>query len=256
MRQPGEWFQLYQIAFGGVPAHPIGDGPEIHCLFPAIKSVPTESVELAFPLLIEANESLADMGGAGFYRGGNAHRTRFRFLNRGKFSLHDDRWFTHPWDIDGEQPGKRSEKVLYRYSKAAEGDEPDAEHLPSKCDHIRVLPGDVLEHITWGGGGLGDAFARPAEKVAPEVHRKLVTTEGARGNYGVVVDPVTFAVKSAETEALRVRLKTEKKENPSIYNRGSSLDKLRDRSLKDTGLRAPVVQCAEARMAPMCNCRT
>ncbi|KAK9785618.1 putative Hydantoin utilization protein A [Seiridium cardinale] len=238
----GEWFQLYQIAFGGVPARPIGDGPDMHCLFPAIKSVPTESVELGFPLLIEANESLADTGGAGFYRGGNAHRTRFRFLNRGEFSLHDDRWFTHPWGIDGGMPGKRSKKVLYRFSKT---EQPEAEYLPSKCDHIKVLPGDVLEYITWGGGGLGDALARPAEKVALEVHRKLVTLKGARENYGVVVDPVTYEVDAQETEALRVHMKAEKTEYPSIYNRGGTLDELRDRSVEDTGLPAPVAQWTE-----------
>lgn len=217
----------------------------MHCLFPAIKSVPTESVELSYPLLIEANESLADTGGAGFYRGGNAHRTRFRFLNRGEFSLHDDRWFTHPWGIDGGQPGKRSKKVLYRYSQTKDGVEPEAQYLASKCDHIKVLPGDVLEYITWGGGGLGDAFTRPAEKVALEVHRKLVTVEGAQNNYGVVVDPVSFEVKTTETEELRAKLQAEKKEYPSIYNRGGSLDELRDRSEKETGLPAPVVQWTE-----------
>lgn len=148
----GEWFQLYQIAFGGVPARPIGDGPDMHCLFPAIKSVPAENTEFTYPLLLEANESLADSGGAGFYRGGNAQRTRFRFLNRGEFSLHDDRWFTYPWGIDGGEPGARSKKILYRYSKDAEN--PAPEYLPSKCDYIRVDPGDVLEYITWGGGGL------------------------------------------------------------------------------------------------------
>ncbi|KAF3012402.1 hypothetical protein E8E14_010068 [Neopestalotiopsis sp. 37M] len=238
----GTWFQLYQIAFGGVPARPVGDGPDMHCLFPAIKSVPTESIELAFPLLIEANESLADTGGAGFYRGGNAHRTRYRFLNRGEFSLHDDRWFTHPWGIDGGQPGKRSRKVLYRYSQARD---PEPEYLPSKCDHVKVMPGDVLEHITWGGGGLGDAFTRPAETVALEVHQKLVTVTGARDNYGVIVDPVTFEVDSSGTEALRARLSAEKKECPSIYNRGGSLDELRSRCLDDTGLPAPRPQWNE-----------
>lgn len=220
----------------------------MHCLFPAIKSVPTESAEFNYPLLIEANESLADTGGAGFYRGGNAHRTRFRFLNRGEFSLHDDRWFTHPWGIDGGMPGKRSKKVLYRYSKLGEGEEgkePEAEYLPSKCDHIKVLPGDVLEYITWGGGGLGDALTRPAEKVALEVHQKLVTLEGARDNYGVVVDPVSYEVDAAETEKLRAKLKAEKKEYPSIYNRGGTLDELRDMSLEDTGLPAPVAQWTE-----------
>jgi 5-oxoprolinase (ATP-hydrolysing) len=204
--------------------------------------VPTESVELAFPLLIEANESLADTGGAGFYRGGNAHRTRFRFLNRGEFSLHDDRWFTYPWGIDGGQPGKRSKKILYRFSKNAD---PKPEYLPSKCDHIKVLPNDVLEYITWGGGAIGDPFTRPAEKVALEVHQKLVTLEGAKNNYGVVVNPATFEVEESETKTLRAKLTAEKVEYPSIYNRGGTLDELRAKSAEETGLPAPEPQWIE-----------
>lgn len=68
-RPDGSYFQLYSIAFGGVPARPAGDGLDMHCLLPCIKSVPTETIERAFPLLIEANESLVDTGGAGFFRG-------------------------------------------------------------------------------------------------------------------------------------------------------------------------------------------
>ncbi|RMY31871.1 hypothetical protein D0866_07000 [Hortaea werneckii] len=87
----GEWYQLYQIAFGGVPARPKGDGPDCHCLFPAIKSVPTEAIELNFPVRLEVNEAVADTGGAGLNRGGNAQKTLYRFLSAGEFSLHDDR---------------------------------------------------------------------------------------------------------------------------------------------------------------------
>lgn len=89
-------FLLYEIGFGGVPARPMGDGPDCHCLFPAIKSIPTENIELYFPLILEANEAIPDSGGAGFYRGGNAQRKLYRFLSEGEASLHDDRWFTKP----------------------------------------------------------------------------------------------------------------------------------------------------------------
>ncbi|OQE18380.1 hypothetical protein PENSTE_c018G08039 [Penicillium steckii] len=237
----GEWYQLYQIGFGGVPARQAGDGPDCHCLFPAIKSIPTESIELNYPLRIEANESVADSGGAGYFRGGNAQRTLYRFLARGEFSLHDDRWFTKPWGLKGGKPGQRSSKVLYRYSKCAA--DPPREILPSKCDHIRVDPGDLLEWVTWGGGGLGDPLTRPAEKVALEVHRKLVTIEGARRGYGVVVRS-DFTVDREETEALRMKKKMEHTQmsSESIYDRGGSLDTLRETCLKETGLEAPLPQ--------------
>jgi 5-oxoprolinase (ATP-hydrolysing) len=134
----GEWYQLYQIAFGGVPARPKGDGPDCHCLFPAIKSVPTESIELNFPVRLEVNEAVADSGGAGFHRGGNAQKTLYRFLSAGEFSLHDDRWFTMPWGVRGGKPGSRSTKAIHRL-------QPDGSFektlLQSKCDHIKVKVG-------------------------------------------------------------------------------------------------------------------
>ncbi|KAE8336054.1 hypothetical protein BDV24DRAFT_168613 [Aspergillus arachidicola] len=238
----GEWYQLYQIGFGGVPARNAGDGLDCHCLFPAIKSIPTESIELNYPLRIEANESVPDSGGPGYYRGGNAQRTLYRFLCRGEFSLHDDRWFTKPWGIRGGKPGSRSRKILYRYSKSREN--PPVEILPSKCDHIRVDPDDLLEWVTWGGGGLGDPLARPAEKVALEVRRRLVTTDGARDNYGVVVNPDDLSVCEEETVALRKSMKDARDAPGQVpeYDRGGSMQELRDSCLRETGLPAPSPQ--------------
>lgn len=161
---------------------------------------------------------------------GNAHRTRYRFLSRGEFSLHDDRWFTYPWGIDGGQPGRRSQKLLCRYSRVSEDGDDNAAtrpvYLSSKCDGVRVDPGDVLEFITWGGGGLGDPDARSAATVALEVRRKLVSHAGARANYGVVIGPATGDVQAAETEVLRAARRARRVESPGIYNRGGSLDQL------------------------------
>jgi 5-oxoprolinase (ATP-hydrolysing) len=138
----GEFYLLYQIGFGGVPARPIGDGPDCHCLFPAIKSIPAENIELYFPVIIEANEALPDSGGAGFYRGGNAQRTLYRWLCEGDVSIHDDRWMLKPWGVNGGMPGSRSRKILYRnnsYGTEREGE--NAELCQSKQDYLHVYPG-------------------------------------------------------------------------------------------------------------------
>jgi 5-oxoprolinase (ATP-hydrolysing) len=141
----GEFYLLYQIGFGGVPARPMGDGPDCHCLFPAIKSVPAEAIELYFPVIIEANEALADSGGAGFYRGGNAQRTLYRWLCEGDVSIHDDRWFLKPWGVNGGKPGSRSRKVLYRNNSYGTDREKDnIELCHSKQDYIHVYPGKHL----------------------------------------------------------------------------------------------------------------
>lgn len=252
-RSTGEPFLLYQIGFGGVPARPSGDGPDCHCLFPLMKSVPTEFIELYYPLRLEANESLADSGGPGFYRGGNAQRTLYRFLDEGEFSIHDDRWFTKPWGIQGGDPGARSRKYLYRA-----GDKDGKRTvLPSKCDHVHVYPGDLLEWITWGGGGLGDLLTRPAETVALEVHRRLVTVEGAR-RYGVVVNEDDFSANVSETEVLRKSIRearpTTKVNGDSgvvgLYNRGGTIEELTRTCLEETGLEPPKPQWSKKPYGP------
>ena len=124
------------------------------------------------------------------------------------------------------------------------------EAIPSKCDHIKVAPGDVLEYVTWGGGGLGDPLERPAETVALEVHRKLVSLEGAKDNYGVIVNPGSFTVNQDETKILRERIKLSRKADISIYNRGASLQELRERCLEETGLPAPKPQWLEDPYGP------
>jgi N-methylhydantoinase B len=41
----GEWYQLYQIGFGGVPGRAAGDGPDGHSLWPSFTNVPNEFLE-------------------------------------------------------------------------------------------------------------------------------------------------------------------------------------------------------------------
>ena len=117
-------------------------------MWPAFTNVPNEYLESYFPLRIESYETLIDTGGPGLNRGGNGIRTGYRFLEPGEISVHDDRWLTHPWGVNGGHPGGRSTKIL----KRADGTE---EILQPKCDRIRVEEGDLLCFDTWGGGGWG-----------------------------------------------------------------------------------------------------
>ena len=190
----GEWFQLFQIGFGGIPGRPLGDGPDGHSLWPDFTNVPNEFLERYFPLRIERYETVPDSGGAGLHRGGNGITMSYRFLEAGEISIHDDRWFTYPWGVNGGAPGSaRPRRSCARTARS--------ENLPSKCDRIQVEPGDVLHFITWGGGGWGDPLKREAEKVAADVARGLVTVEGAK-RYGVVLD-ADGKLDAAATERLR-----------------------------------------------------
>ena len=228
----GEWYQLYQIGFGGIPGKPSGDGPDGHSLWPSFTNVPNEFLESYFPLRIDIYETIPDSGGAGLHRGGNALRVGYRFLEPGTISIHDDRWLTYPWGVNGGSPGARSRKLLMR----ADGSE---EILSSKCDNVAVAAGDLLYFDTWGGGGWGDPLQRPAEQVLFDVNAGLVTAEGAR-RYGVVVIEANgnATLDATATEALREELAQQRSEC-LLFDFGGSIDELKQRCAEETGLTAP-----------------
>ncbi|MBO6505934.1 MAG: hydantoinase B/oxoprolinase family protein [Kordiimonadaceae bacterium] len=230
-KDSGDWFQLFQIGFGGIPGRPWGDGPDGHSLWPGFTNVPNEFLERYFPMRIKHYTSIPDSGGAGLNRGGNGILMTYEFLNKGTVSIHDDRWFTYPWGVNGGAPGERSTKVLRR----ADGTE---EIIPSKCDRIEVFEGDELDYITWGGGGWGNPLERDPELVSLEVSRGLVSTEGAFENYGVKVN-TDGSVDAAATEAKRAELAKDQTEG-EIFNFGPDIETIRANCKAETGLDAPI----------------
>jgi N-methylhydantoinase B len=226
----GEWYQLYQIGFGGIPGKPFGDGPDGHSLWPSFTNVPNEFLESYFPLRIDRYETLADSGGPGKNRGGNALRIGYHFLEPGEISIHDDRWLTYPWGANGGLPGARGQKILHRVNGTKE-------LLASKADHIKVEAGDVLYFDTWGGGGWGDPLEREVERVFFDVEAGLVTPEGAR-RYGVVIG-ADSKVDAAATTALRKQMARERGAK-KVFDRGfESIEELKGRCKRETGLEPP-----------------
>jgi len=67
-----------------------------------------------------------------------------------------------------------------------------------------VKPGESVTNLNPGGGGYGNPFERPVEKIVWDVKNGLVSIAGARNDYGVVItNPQTLTVDMAETEKLR-----------------------------------------------------
>ncbi|MEP0202364.1 MAG: hydantoinase B/oxoprolinase family protein [Halioglobus sp.] len=226
----GEWFQLFQIGFGGVPGRPVGDGPDGHSLWPGFTNVPNEFIESYFPLRIERYETIPDSGGAGLHRGGNGLSVAYCFLADGSIGIHDERWLTYPWGVLGGETGMRSTKRLVR----TDGSE---EWLPAKAEGIKVKAGDVLYFNTWGGGGWGDPFERDPALVLQDVERRLVTADGAR-RYGVVIDD-SGGVDEGATASLRDKMRAERG-SIEVFNRGGTIEELKARSLEETHLPPPV----------------
>jgi N-methylhydantoinase B len=225
----GEWFQLFQIGFGGIPGRPVGDGPDGHSLWPGFTNVPNEFIEAYFPLRIIKYEPIADSGGAGLHRGGNGLSVAYEFLVDGQVGIHDERWLTYPWGVRGGDPGMRSSKRLVR----ADGSET---WLPAKCDGVNVKQGDVLYFNTWGGGGWGNPMERDPELVRIDVDRGIVSQDGAK-RYGVVIDD-KCAVDEAATGKLRKKMTAERGEQ-GLFNFGGTIEEIKSRALEETHLPPP-----------------
>jgi len=225
----GEYFQLFQIGFGGIPGRPLGDGPDGHSLWPGFTNVPNEFLERYFPLVIERYETVADSGGAGLHRGGNGIIMSYRFMEPGVIAIHDDRWFVPPWGVNGGRPGARATKILEK----ADGSRLT---VPNKAEDLKVDKDDILHFITWGGGGWGDPLDRDPALVAKEIVQGLVTVGGARA-YGVVI-AADGAVDGPATAALRDAMRTERGAI-EVFDFGPDHDSLRANCLAETGLAAP-----------------
>ena len=191
-----KFFFIMEISYGGIPGRPIGDGMDGHSWWPLFTNIPTEYLENFCPMRVDRYASVIDSGGAGLHRGGNGIDKWYTFLEPGEVAIHDDRWLTPPWGILGGKPGMRSTKILVK----ADG---TRMVLPSKCDQVKVEPGDQLIFQTAGGGGWGDPLQRDAEKVRIDVARELISLDKARRKYGVVIDAKTLQVDEAKTRALR-----------------------------------------------------
>lgn len=226
----GEWFQLFHIAFGGVAAAPSGDGADGHGMWPDFTNVSSEYLESILPIRIDTHAVIPDTGGAGLHRGGNGVHTAYRVLNDGHVSIHDDRWLTHPWGVNGGKPAKRSAKYIVRVDG-------EREVLPSKCDRLPVRAGDVVHFLTWGGGGWGDPLTRPIERVVYDFKEGLITENGAR-NYGVVLNGNGEADIS-QTNALRNNLRSQRKTVP-LFDRGGKIEEIVARCHQETGISPPL----------------
>ena len=225
----GKWYQLYQIGFGGIPGRPMGDGADGHSLWPSFTNVPNEFLESYFPLRIEIYETIPDSGGAGLNRGGNGVRVGYKFLEKGEISIHDDRWLTYPWGVNGGKPGRRSRKLIKRIS----GDE---ELVPSKCDRLPVEKGDLLLFETWGGGGWGNPLDRAEDKILLDVKRGLVTVDGAR-QFGLVIG-ADGKINDRGTKELRASMR-DSCEKLELFDKGGDLASIKKRSLEETGFEPP-----------------
>ena len=155
-----------------------------------------EEEETRIPWLIRRWELIPDLTGAGRWRGGPG--IQWEAVNEGT----DGRMATGSSDGDevqgfGAQGGKPS-PVCRTFIQR--GDE-QIRIKPHRL--VDIKHGDVMIKISSGGGGVGSPFERDPDQVREDVLNELVSLESARHDYGVVLDPATFEIDAAATEAAR-----------------------------------------------------
>ncbi|GGM02013.1 hydantoinase B/oxoprolinase family protein [Nakamurella endophytica] len=181
------------VGFGG---HAGGDGADgiMHLSEPGCRNNPVEVLETKSPMFIESYGYRPDSGGAGRYRGGVGVGRAYRFTAPSTGICLVYKTKTRPWSIAGGQEGENNHVVL----------NPGTPREVVQGGSYNILDtGEVLVNNTGGGGGFGDPLDREPERVAADVRNGFVSAEAARRDYGVVVDPVTFAVDDAATSAAR-----------------------------------------------------
>jgi N-methylhydantoinase B len=179
----GRRYVSYETIKGGFGARPNKDG--INVIASGISNTmntPVEVLEMAFPVRVERYAIHPDSGGAGQFRGGcGAHRV-WRLLEGADAvgSLCMERMTSAPFGLLGGKAGAAASVTLTT---------PDgtSRRLPSK-GAFSVPAGSVIDMITPGSGGFGQAKRRELAAIARDLIDGYISEGAARADYGIA-DP-------------------------------------------------------------------
>ena len=153
--------------------------------------------ELATPYTVLQYEYWRDSAGAGQWRGGLGTIYRWSIDAAGITAANfggGNRPETVPFGLMGGKPAPANKLFLKKQNEVIEV---DAETFYNFDD------GDVFEIYQSGGGGYGDARARPIDKVRDDVINEVVSLECAKSDYGVVLSADSFEVDVLKTRESR-----------------------------------------------------
>ena len=195
----GVYYNYVETYAGGQGAMQRQDGTDaVQNHMTNTRNAPVESIEQAYPLLVESYSLVPDSEGAGEHRGGVGLRRQFRVLgDQIRVTLSSDRAKYAPWGLFGGESATRSRCVV----RSPDG---DVRTLPSKVT-TEVTHDLVLDTTTPGGGGWGDPRKRDSDAVLRDVIEGIVTPGRARDVYGVAIDTEAMVVDKTETQRLRSR---------------------------------------------------
>ncbi|WP_246776945.1 hydantoinase B/oxoprolinase family protein [Microvirga sp. VF16] len=195
----GDTFVLYHmLAHAGTGAVRGRDG------FPSLGTVVTlggiqipnvEAVESKYPVFVKRQEMRCDAAGAGEYRGGTGvhYEVMIEMDAEHSFRGEGDRTPSGFGAVGGATGDKANVTII--------GIDGTAEQAPQYG--VVNLPPIELHITSSAGGGWGNPYARPPERVLRDVEDEIVSTFAARCTYGVAIDGSTMEIDWAETARLR-----------------------------------------------------
>ena len=200
-RNDGKPWHSVIIRGGGMGASSVADGNYVY-IFPANGgNTPIEIFESDTPLIVERRELLTDSGGPGRMKGGLGQREVFRIpddkyapIPPVNLGIQAGRHIHPPEGLFGGKPGAKARFLVRGVSGNPFG-------------LTQLKPGDVVTIDAAGGGGHGNSLEREPEMVERDVVEGYVSLEGAREEYGVVIDPETLKIDTGATRKLRDMLR-------------------------------------------------
>ena len=190
---------MREIFGAGSGARPYADGTDAVDLVPYSKNLPAEFIEQRFPVTVEKVGLAIDSGGPGKYRGGLGYVKEIRSSVDAHYTTVTERTAFSPIGIKGGKAGAPGGSIKNP------GD-PNEENVFFSRDAVPVKAGELIRLVTPGGGGWGDPLERPVDAVRLDVLRKLVSSESAESDYGVVLNGADLVLEHKKTKTLREKI--------------------------------------------------
>jgi N-methylhydantoinase B len=182
-RDNGTPFDCHDSGHGGWGACATHDGagPFRTMAHGDTRIIPVELQESMYPYRIVEFGLRENSGGPGRFRGGLGYRKRYEILGHCDLQAMFDRVKYPPWGVHGGKAGQSGQITVIKKS----GDQ----EILYKSKAYPLEPGDSIIVETGGGGGYGPPHERGRELLERDLRRGYVSTDAARRDYGIAIEP-------------------------------------------------------------------
>jgi len=145
----GQLYTYIETIAGGQGGRPMGPGQDgVQCNMTNTMNTPIESLEITYPLLVEAYELREGSGGPGQHRGGHGVRRALRVIgHEARVTLSTERRIFAPYGLHGGADGARG--------KNSTTDKDGTRHEQPGKATFTLGDGEIVMVETPGGGGWG-----------------------------------------------------------------------------------------------------